>query len=235
MSDVGADSPSPTATKQGLVDAIRMLTHAEMIDHSGHCSARRDGESFYINSAASVRGTLTVEDIVTVDLDGRLVEGRAKPPFEFPIHSEIYRARPDTHAVMHTHPRWSTFLTMVGVKFSAVFAQGALLGDIPVLDSPLSVNTRSLGETLAATLGSCPAALLKSHGAVIVGASIVECFALAAYLEENAYRQYMAMQIGDPYVFSEAEQQACRERLWSPGLFQKTWDHYRAKLSPGDR
>lgn len=221
---------TPAVTKQALVDAIRMLTHAEMNDHSGHCSARRDRESFYINSAASVRGTLTVEDIVTVDLEGRLVEGRAKPPFEFPIHAEIYRARPDANAVMHTHPRWSTFLTMVGATVRTVFAQGALLGELPVVDSPLSVNTQSLGEALAAALGSRPAVLLKAHGAVVAGATIVECFALAAYLEENAYRQYMAMQIGDPYVFSEAEQRACRERLWSSNLFQKTWDHYRAKL-----
>ena len=40
----------------------------------------------------------------------------------------------------------------------------------------------------------------------------------------------MAMQIGDPYVFSEAEQQSFRERLWTPALFRKTWDHYHAKL-----
>ena len=58
-----------------------------------------------------------------------------------------------------------------------------------------------------------------------------EAFALAAYVEENAYRQYMAMQIGEPYVFSEAEQQACREKLWTRSLFQKTWDHYRSKIS----
>ena len=58
---------------------------------------------------------------------------------------------------------------------------------------------------------------------------LVECFALAAYLEENAHRQYMAMQIGDPYVFSEAEQQVFRERLATPALFGKTWDHYHSK------
>jgi L-fuculose-phosphate aldolase len=40
----------------------------------------------------------------------------------------------------------------------------------------------------------------------------------------------MAMQIGEPYEFSEEEQQACREKLWKPSLFQKTWDYYRAKL-----
>ena len=216
--------------KQQLVDAIRMLERAGIIDHNGHCSARRDASSFHINTGASVRGALTVDDIVTVDLSGNLVEGSVKPPLEFHIHSEVYRARADVNAVMHTHPQWSTFLTMVGAKYRPVYAQGVLLGDIPLMDSPLSVNTKAMGEKLAATLGRGPAALLKAHGAVIVGADIVEAFTLAAYLEENAYRQYMAMQIGDPYVFSEAEQQACREKLWSPGLFKKTWDHYRSKL-----
>jgi len=216
--------------QQQLVDAIRMLASADIVDHSGHGSARRDGQSFYINSAASARGALTTDDIVAVDLDGNLVEGSARPPFEFHIHSEIYRVRPDVHAVMHTHPRWSTFLTMVGAPYRAVYAQGALLGNIPLVDSPLSVNTRSMGERVAVTLGGGPAVLLKSHGAVVVGSDVVECFALAAYLEENAYRQYMATQIGDPYVFSEAEQQAFRERLWTPNLFRKTWDHYRSRL-----
>jgi ribulose-5-phosphate 4-epimerase/fuculose-1-phosphate aldolase len=222
--------PDAADVRRQLADAIRMLARADIVDHSGHGSARRDGESFYINSAASARRTLTADDIVTVDLDGHLLEGSARPPFEFHIHSEVYRVRPDVRAVLHTHPRWSTFLTMVGAPYSAVYAQGALLGRIPLLDSPLSVNTRAMGETVAAVLGAGPAALLKSHGAVIAGSDIVECFALAAYLEENAYRQYMAMQIGDPYVFSEAEQQAFRERLWTPMLFRKTWDHYHSKL-----
>ncbi len=216
--------------RQQLADAIRMLARAEIIDHSGHGSARRDRESFYINSAASTRGRVTVSDIVTVDLNGAVIEGSARPPLEFHIHSEIYRARPDVQVVMHTHPRWSTFLTMVGAAYQPVYAQGALLGDVPLVDSPLSVNTAPIGERVAATLGRGLAVLLKSHGAVVVGSDVVECFALAAYLEENAYRQYMAMQIGSPYVFSDAEAQNFRERLWKADLFKKTWDHYHSKL-----
>ncbi|MBI3050570.1 MAG: class II aldolase/adducin family protein [Acidobacteria bacterium] len=216
--------------KQQLVDAIRMLERAGYIDHNGHASARRDATSFYINSGASVRGALTVDDIVTVDLDGNLLEGTAKPPLEYHIHSEIYRARPDVNAVMHTHPQWSTFLTMTGTRYLPVYAQGVLVGDMPVLDSVLSINTKPMGEKLAAALGRRPAVLLKAHGAVAVGADIVECFALAAYIEENACRQYMAMQIGQPYVFSEAEQQASREKLWTASLFKKTWDHYYSKI-----
>ena len=225
---MGADVPD--ALIPPLVDAIRMLTRAELIDYSGHCSARRDDGSFYINSGASVRATLTAHDIVAIDLDGELREGTARPPLEFPLHAEIYRARPDVQVVMHTHPQWSTLLTMVGAPWRPVCPQGALLGEVPVVDSPLSVNTRAMGERVAAALGSGPAVLLKSHGAVVVGADIVQCFALAIYLEDNASRQYRAMQIGTPYVFSEAEQAACRARLASPALFRKAWDHYRAKL-----
>lgn len=217
-------------TRRQLVDAIRMLERAGYIDHNGHCSARRDAGSFYINSGASVRGTLTVDDIVSVDFDGDLVEGTAKPPLEYHIHSEIYRARPDVNAVMHTHPQWSTFLSMVGEKYRPVYAQGVLLGDMPVMDSVLSINTKPMGEKLATMLGRGPAVLLKAHGVVVVGADVVECFALAAYVEENSYRQYMAMQIGKPYEFSENEQKVSREKLWTASLFKKTWDHYKSKI-----
>jgi L-fuculose-phosphate aldolase len=219
-----------TDVTRSLVEAIRMLERAEIIDHSGHCSARRGPDSYYINSGASVRSALTVDDIVAIDLDGSLLDGTARPPLEFHIHSEIYRARPDVNVVMHTHPRWSTLLTMVGAQFKVVYAQGALVGDIRVMDSPLSINAKPMGERLATTLGQARAVLLKAHGAVIVGADVIECFALATYLEENARRQYMAMQIGDPYVFSKAEQQACRANLWSANLFKKSWDYFRSKL-----
>jgi L-fuculose-phosphate aldolase len=223
-------TPQDGNVRQTLVDAIRMLERAELIDHSGHCSARRDATSFYINSGASVRSALTAADIVAVDLDGTLLEGAAKPPLELYIHAEIYRVRPDVSAVMHTHPRWSTALTMTGVKYEPVYAQGVLLGDIPVMDSPLSVNTKEMGEKLASTLGAAQAVLLKSHGAVIVGSDVVEAFALAVHLEENARRQHLALQIGKPYVFSRAEQDACRRNLWSRGLFLKAWEYYRSKL-----
>jgi L-fuculose-phosphate aldolase len=218
-------------SKRRLADAIRMLEHAEIIDHNGHCSVRRDANSFYINSGASVRGAVTEGDIVGVDLDGNLIEGADKPPLEFHIHSEVYRARPDINAVFHTHPKWSTFLTMTGHIYKPVYAQGVLLGDMPVMDSPMSINTKPMGEKLAAILGTRPAVLLKAHGVVVVGPDVLEAFALAAYVEENAYRQYMAMQIGDPYVFSDEEQEACRIKLRTPSLFKKTWDHYYSKIS----
>ena len=215
---------------QALVEAIRMLEHAGLIDYAGHCSLRRNDTSFSINSGASVRSALTAADIVAVGLDGTLIEGRAKQPLEYHIHSEVYRARPDVRAVLHTHPPWSTLLTMTGVPLKPVYPQGALLGEVPVLDSPLSVNTSAMGRRLAEALGAGRVVLLKSHGAVIAAGDLVEGFALALYVEENARRQYMAMQIGEPYVLSQAEQEACRANLWSRPVLQKAWDHYRAKI-----
>ena len=216
--------------RQELVDCIRMLEKADIIDHNGHVSIRY-GDNLLINNGSAVKGLMTQDDLVEIDMDGNVVSGKGKPPLEFHIHTEIYRARPDVQAVAHTHPKWSTFLTMVGKPYKHVYAQGVLLGDMPVMNTPMSVNTKPMGERLAQTLGKRPAVLLKSHGVTIVGTNMIECFALAAYVEENCYRQYMAEQLGEPYEFSEEEKKACFEKLWSTSLFQKTWDHYRSKVT----
>jgi ribulose-5-phosphate 4-epimerase/fuculose-1-phosphate aldolase len=163
-------------------------------------------------------------------MSGNLLEGTAKPPLEFHLHAGIYRARQDVKAVVHAHPKWSTYLTMVGQSYEPVFAQGSLLYPMPVLDSPNSINNPVMADRLAKTLGASSAALMKSHGAVTVGKSLQEAFVLANYMEENAHRQYMAMQIGKPYAFTQEEMVLCREKLWSEVLFQRAWDHFYAKL-----
>jgi len=213
-----------------LADAIRMLERANVVDYNGHFSARVGDNRLLINSGPSVRGALTSADIVAIDMDGKPLEGNVPPPLEFHLHAEIYRARPEVNAVVHTHPRWSTYLSMTGTSYKPVYAQGVLLGDIPLFDSPNSINSKAMGEKLAKALGDRPSILLKSHGVTVVGADVVEAFTLAIYLEENAERQYMASQLGTPYVFSQEEQALCREKLWSRSLFKKTWDHYRSKL-----
>ncbi len=221
---------SEAELKTQLVDCIRMLEKADIIDYNGHCSIRSGDNRILINTGACTRAALTSADIVVIDMEGKLVEGTINPPLEFHLHTGIYRARADVKAVVHAHPKWSTFLTMVGESYRPVFAQGSLLYPCPVLDTPDSINTRPMADRLAKTLGKRPAALMKSHGALAVGRDIVEAFVLANYLEENAYRQHQAMQIGKPYEFTEAERNLCREKLWTPSLFKRTWDHFKAKL-----
>jgi len=216
--------------KQQLVDCIRMLEQSDIIDYNGHASIRVADNRLLINIGSCQRSQLKVGDICTIDMEGNVIEGSGRPPLEFHLHAGIYRARADVKAVVHAHPKWSTFLTMVGESYQPVYAQGSLVYPMPVLDSPNSINNRAMADRLAATLGDRPAAMMKSHGAVTVGRDIVEAFVLANYLEENAYRQYMALQIGKPYAFSEQELALCREKLWTPSLFKRTWDHFRAKL-----
>ena len=100
------------ALKQQLVDCIRMLEQADIIDYNGHCSVWLDESHVLINIGSCQRSALTVDDICTIDMDGNVVEGRGKPPLEFHLHCGVYRARADARAVVHAHPKWSTFLTV---------------------------------------------------------------------------------------------------------------------------
>jgi L-fuculose-phosphate aldolase len=221
---------SVTEVKQQLVDCIRMLEQSEIIDYNGHCSIRLDDGHILINIGSCQRSRLTVDDLCTIDIEANQIDGRGQAPLERHLHCGIYLARPEVKAIVHTHPKWSTFLTMAGQKYEPVYAQGSLVHPVPLLDTPNSINNRPIADRLAATLGNRPAALMKSHGAVTVGKDIVEAFVLANYMEENAYRQYMALQIGKPYVFAEEEIALCREKLWNENLFRRTWDHFHAKL-----
>lgn len=219
-----------TELKQQLVDCIRMLERSDIIDYNGHASIRIGEDRMLINIGSCQRSRLTAADICTIDMEGDVIEGNGKPPLELHLHAGIYRARKDVSAVVHAHPKWSTFLTMTGHAYLPVYAQGSLVYPMPVLDSPNSINNSVMAKRLADTLGDRPAAMMKSHGAVTVGKDIVEAFVLANYLEENAYRQYMALQVGKPYAFSAEEVALCREKLWTQSLFKRTWDHFRAKL-----
>lgn len=218
--------------KQMLVDAILMMERAQIIDFNGHFSARIPGtDRMLINSGKSVRCALGVDDIVTIDLAGNLVEGDAVPPMEFHIHAEIYRRRPDVQAVVHTHPVWSTLLSMVGQPVLPVIMQAAVLGEIRQFSKTASINNQQLGQELAAALEDQRVIMLKSHGAVVAAEGILEAFVLGFYLEETAHRQYLASQIGAPAVLTSQQVLTIRQNLWKPNLLKKVWDYHKAKLA----
>lgn len=217
--------------KQMLVDALLMLERAGIIDFNGHFSCRVPGtDLLLINSGKSVRSALTVADIVSIDLDGKLVDGDAVPPMEFHIHAEIYRSRPDVNAVVHTHPLWSTLFSMAGLPVLPVIMQAAVLGPIRLFEKTASINTRPLAEELAGVLGQDRVVMLKSHGSVVAAEGIVEAFVLAVYLEETAQRQHLAMQLGSPSVLSPEQITLINANLWKPNLLRKVWDYHHAKL-----
>ena len=217
--------------RQMLADALLMMEGAEVIDFNGHMSCRLPGtDHVLINSGKSVRSALTAEDIIAIDMDGKPVEGDVVPPMEFHIHTEIYRRRPDVNAVAHTHPLWSTLFSMAGERVQPVTMQAAVMGPIQLFEKTASINQKSLAEELAATLGAHRVVMLRSHGAVVVGADIVEAFVLGIYLEETARRQYLARAIGTPYALAAAEVEKIGGSLRKPHLLRKVWDYHHAKL-----
>jgi L-ribulose-5-phosphate 4-epimerase len=218
--------------KQQLADALLMMERAEIIDFNGHMSCRLPGtQHLLINSGQSVRSALTAEDIIAIDLDGKPLQGDVLPPMEFHLHSEIYRRRPDVNAVAHAHPLWSTLFSMAGETVQPVTMQAAVMGPVQTFPKTASINQKPLAEELAEALGRHRVIMLRSHGAVTVGADIIEAFALAVYLEETARRQYLARAIGTPYALTAAEVETIGTNLRRPNLLRKVWDYHRAKLS----
>jgi len=220
------------AARRDLLDALAMLEGAGIVDFNGHASARLSTGNILINSGASVRSALTADDITLMDPSGEALEG-ATPPMEKHIHTEIYRRRRDVGAVIHGHPKWSTVLTSARVPYRPVLAQGCLTPNPPVVEDPLSVNTPARGAAVAEALGTGRAALLRAHGVVVVGADLIEAFALAVYLELNCERQVEAGRLGEPYVFDEIQAAACESALFKRGLLRKCWDYHHAKMGGG--
>lgn len=213
-----------------LTRGIAVLEKLGIIDFNGHFSTRLADGRILINTGSSVRSAITPDDFVVVEADGSVDDAAPQPPKELPLHVALYAARPDVHAVVHGHPKWSTLLSSAGIGYEVTMAQGALLGSVPTFSSPRSVNNPDIAADVARAIGDGSAALLRSHGSVVAASDVLEATVMAIYLELNAERQFNASLIGEPYVFSDAEVAACRKGLMQRGLYEKCWNYYLAKF-----
>jgi len=236
-----AQPPAPgaadvAALKEKVARATRMLVREGVIGSSGHVSARVSGTDRVVIGPADVsREVLTAADMVIVDLDARRLEG-GRPPLETEIHTGIYRARPDVMAVVHSHPLHSVVFSITGKPILPVSVHGAIFADgVPVFASVGHVNTRELGDGLARALGAHRAALLKMHGAVVVGASVEEAFVAALQLEENAEKQLLAEATGHVEPMTAEEAARCVKQSFGPFSIAKRWEYYERRDKPEGR
>ena len=218
--------------KMKVAMACRMLYVAELVDYSGHISIRIPGtDKFLIHGHQVSRCEVTPDDVVTVDRDGKKVEGKWNPPSELPMHIRTYRARDDVQSVAHLHNRMVVVLSMAGRPLVAADNPGALFGaaPLPVYNDPALIHTDEQGDAVARTLGTRDAAILRGHGSVVVGQSIEWTFAACVDLEESAARTCLASTLGPirPYNDDELERVGKGRRKMS--VIQKIWDHYVAK------
>lgn len=195
----------------------------------GHVSAREPGsEKVWVKPSGLGLGEIEPEDVIAIDLDGnQLTEGRPAHK-EMPIHTEIYRARPDVNCVVHTHPFYAAAYAAAQAKFEYVSQDGVLFADGVghYRHAPLVV-TRQQGEDLAKALGSHKAVVLKNHGIAVVGESVPDAVFLALSFDRSLRMQQAALQFGpiDPIPADEVAEMNRYFATSYGGRIETTWEY----------
>jgi ribulose-5-phosphate 4-epimerase/fuculose-1-phosphate aldolase len=235
------------ALLEDLVAANRILSDHGVLDAYGHLSARDPGNSqYYWISRSMAPALVTATDIIACDLDNNPVRaGETQLFFERVIHGEIYKARPDVMAVLHSHsPSLIPFCNsdtrlrpMVGS--AAFLGEGAPVFDIRTVDDDgdLNICTPAQGKGLAQALGQHGLVLLRGHGAVAVGRSIRQMVRHAVIAETNARYQLQAALLGPIHFLTDSEIAYARRaqpkdpdrawRLWKERAMRKSDDRGR--------
>lgn len=165
--------------------------------------------------------TMTAEDIVIVDEQGKVVEGKWKPSVETPLHTLIMRRRRDVNCVMHNHSPYATAFGVVYQPIPMILAESALTlgGEVPIAPYRMS-GTPEFAELVAQTLGERPAVIWGNHGVMVVGADLASTFSIAHALEDSAHVYTIARQLGTPVTLPPEEVEKLH-RFWLHEYGQK--------------
>jgi ribulose-5-phosphate 4-epimerase/fuculose-1-phosphate aldolase len=234
----GGAGPADTEAeiRELVATAGQVLYHQGLTDYLGHCSARVPGSDRVIikpKHSKRVRSpaALGPADMVVIDLDGNLVEGADAPPAERFIHTEIYRARPDVSAVVHTHQAAATLLGVIGGDLLPILHVPAVLtdgGTMPAWPCPLLVTGPELGRKLAAALGDAGLCHLQGHGIVSVAGDLRRAAVTAIATEQLAEANLTILQTGRvPRVITPGELAELRETV---AAIDGRWAYYVQQL-----
>jgi HCOMODA/2-hydroxy-3-carboxy-muconic semialdehyde decarboxylase len=226
-----------------LVMANRILSEYGVVDAFGHVSARHGRRADRFLLARNMAPALvTAADLLEFDLDGNPLAADAPAVYlERFIHGEIYRARPDVHAVVHSHsPAVVPFGVVPSVPLRPVWHMSGFIGErAPVFDirtvagdaSDLLIRNGALGAALAGSLGAACVVLMRGHGATVVGATLRQAVFRAVYAEINAKLQLQALGLGPVTYLTPAEAQASAQSVG--GQIDRAWDLWRGKAGIG--
>lgn len=186
--------------KQIIIDAGKeLLTSNLTVETWGNLSVR-DPETglVYISPSGMDYRTCTTDDVVVLNPDGTLREGKRKPSVETELHLLVYARRPDVNAIVHTHPVASTVFGCLGREIPLFLDEGAQALGAPVATCPYALpGSHELAEHCAQALsGGANACLLQSHGAVCVGKDMKAAFKVARVLEMSAEIYWRILALG---------------------------------------
>lgn len=217
-----------------IATSTRILVKERLIGPFGHPSARVPGTDLvavlgHTHDDIKDLGQTNADDVVLMELDGTVVEGKLDAPGERFIHTEIYKARPEVQAVVHAHPMSCIAFSIAGVALRpiwhlcTVFAEG-----IPTHESSIQIDNAERAQALVATLGGHKAVLMKGHGVAVVGESIEEATVSAVNLERSARLQTVVAGLGEVREIPRSE---LNDELLTSGLTmheyaEAQWDYW---------
>jgi ribulose-5-phosphate 4-epimerase/fuculose-1-phosphate aldolase len=232
-----AGPPDPKVVED-LVAASRVLADLGVVDGFGHVSVRHDKDpNRYLMSRSMAPALVKAEDILEFDLDSTAVDAKGQAVFlERFIHGEIYKARPDVTAVVHSHSPSVIPFGVSKTRLQPIYHMSSFMGvDVPVFEirdvegpaSDLLVRNAKIGEALAKILGARTVVLMRGHGSVTVGTSLPQVVFRAYYAEMNARLQSEAIKLG-AVTYLTPEEAAASART-NDALVMRPWELWKRK------
>jgi HCOMODA/2-hydroxy-3-carboxy-muconic semialdehyde decarboxylase len=221
---------------EDLVIANRILAHEGVVDGFGHVSMRHPerADRFFMSRSRSPE-LVTRDDIMEFDLDCNPVDQRGRVMYgERAIHGAIFQARPDVGSVVHNHAHEVIPYSVTKTPMRQVIhTAGGMGAHVPVWDmredfgdTDMLVRNLDQGRSLARTLGSNAAVLMRGHGCSVVGKTVRDAVRIAVYLMVNAKLQTESMRLGEVTFLSEGEISATAEMSASPLASDRIWEYW---------
>ncbi|HEX7230032.1 MAG TPA: class II aldolase/adducin family protein [Candidatus Binatia bacterium] len=216
--------------KRDIISACRVLSEQKLVEGFGHVSARLpNSDSFLLTPRISL-ALVTEDDLLTLNLDGKVLEDRHPAPFEAWLHTAIMKSKPAVNAVTRIHARVANMFSVTDRKLEPVHNHGSFFsGGVPVFKKPDLISSAALGAEMVESLGEHPAILLRGNGQVTVGRTVAEAVMMAIYLEEAAAILYGALQIGTPIPLTQAESSRRRIEALPPVDLERAWNFFKSR------
>ncbi|RYX94706.1 MAG: class II aldolase/adducin family protein [Comamonadaceae bacterium] len=221
-----------------LVYANRILYDHGVVDGLGHASVRHESEpGVFLLSCNRAPGLVRRRDIVCYDYDGNAVSETSERPYlERFIHAEIYRARPDVIAVVHSHSPSVLPFAVTKNALKPVFHMSGFLGEgsahFEIRDAggntDMLIRSSYLGEALARSLGQHTCVLMRGHGSTVVGTSIEQVVYRAIYAEVNAKLQLASQPLGEITFLNKEEARLSSDM--NDGQIPRSWNLWIKRL-----
>lgn len=212
------------ALRQSIIDQCRAMNASGLNQGTSGNISVRFGDRMLITPSAIPYADMTPEMIVSMPIDGDASawEGPKKPSVEWPFHLDIFRARPEIGAVVHTHSTFATILAIARKPIPACHYMIAAFGghDVRVCDYA-RYGTRELSDNVINALKDRSACLMANHGMIATGPNLDKAMWAAIELETIARQYYHSLLIGGPVILPEEEIAGVLKGFASYGLQEK--------------